>query len=411
MSKIGRRFVIPAILGTMAASASLAASAAASGYPAFSETQTGIRCHYTVKGDPTGATTAFVEADSKLRGYWHNASILPSRSLYFTDTTPAIVRAACAKKIATIPAAKELVMVGAATSAHSYNYEIWYNGDQAKDKPIERIVSFGDSLSDTGNMHNQSQWMLPGASWYMGRFSNGPTWVEYLARHAGVTLNNWAVGGAQTKDAHVGIIHGVGTQIDGFFQYMRKAKGYDPSRTLFTFLVSGNDFVNDTKTAPQIIADQEKALGKLVDGGARKILVLKLPDVSVAPVFTMKGGRTDAHTVLGKVDYYNSQIRDVAARVAARAKGTEIMVVESREYFNELLAKPANFGFTNTKDSCLQIDSPSSLGYVKTQKPRVGCTDPSKYVFWDTLHPTTRTHELMAAWAIDATPVHWGLRK
>lgn len=410
MSTIGRHFILPALIGAFTAATPMAAVAAPTA-PAFAETSTGVRCHYAVKGDPTGAKTAFVTADHTLRGYWHNSSILPSRSLFFTDASPAELRAACDRKLATVPGAAKLVAVGAATNAKSYNYEIWYNGDQAKGKPIERIVSFGDSLSDTGNMHNQSQWLLPGNSWFLGRFSNGPTWVEYLAQRAGLTLNNWAVGGAQTKDAHVGLIHGIGSQVDGFVNYTTRAKGYDPSRTLFTFLVSGNDFVNDTKTGPKIIEDQEKALTKLVAAGARKILLVKLPDVSVAPVFTMPGGRNDASTVVGKVEYYNANIRAVAERVAARTKGTEIMVVNSREYFDELLAKPGKFGFTNTKESCLQIDSPSSLGYMKAQKPRVGCKNPATYVFWDTLHPSTRTHELMAGWAIDATPVSWGLRK
>src|SRR3954471_13399322 len=55
-------------------------------------------------------------------------------------------------------------------------------------RPFERIVVFGDSLSDSGNG---------------GRFSNGPVWVELLARYFGVVLlpadrggTNFAVGGA-----------------------------------------------------------------------------------------------------------------------------------------------------------------------------------------------------------------------
>lgn len=387
-----------------------AISVAASAQP-FEETTTGVRCHYSLKSDPLGTKTAFVAADYTLRGYWRGSSILPSRSMFFSDTPRTQVYDACTKKIAGIKDAKQLVMVGAATDARSYNHEIWYNGDQAKGKPIERIVSFGDSLSDIGNMHNESQWKLPGTSWYLGRFSNGPTWIEYLAKRAGVPLNNWAIGGAQTKDAHIGLIHGVGKQIDGFFNYMSHAKGYDPSRTLFTFLIGGNDFVNDTKLGPAIIDEQEKALTKLAAGGARKILIVALPDVSVAPVFTMKGGRTDAHTVLGKVEYYNAHIRAVAERVAARTKGVEIRVVNARDYFDDLIKTPAKFGIVNTKESCLMIDSPSSLNYLKEQKPRADCKDPSKYVFWDTLHPTTRVHEMMAGWVVDATPTTWGLRK
>ena len=55
--------------------------------------------------------------------------------------------------------------------------------------PIDHIVVFGDSLSDTGNA---------------GRFSNGPVWVEQLAARLEVALRptqagglNFAVGGAR----------------------------------------------------------------------------------------------------------------------------------------------------------------------------------------------------------------------
>ncbi|PTR27337.1 thermolabile hemolysin [Luteibacter sp. OK325] len=410
MSPIGRAFAYAAscaLAGFALVSHAAPSASAVQGGP-FSEINTGVRCHYRLKSDPTGVATGFVAADHILRGQWHNASILKSRSMFFTDAAPATLRAACMKKISTVPDSNGLAMIGAADNAQSYNYEIWYNGDLAKGKPIERIVSFGDSLSDTGNMFNESQWKLPGASWYLGRFSNGPTWIEHLAARTGLALNNWAIGGAQTKDAKFGIIHGVGRQIDGFFNYAAKAKGYDPSRTLFTFLISGNDFVNDTKTAPKIVEDQELALRRLVDHGARKILVVNLPDISVAPVFRL--GRTDAGTILGKVEYYNHHIAQVVERVNATTPA-EVRLVNARAYFDDVLKAPGRFGIANTKDSCLAIDSPSSTSYIKAQKRRPDCTDPSKYVFWDTLHPTTRVHELMAQWAIEAAPVAWGLRK
>lgn len=400
MSTTGRPLILVS-LAALAATLTLSAQAAP-----FGESTTGLRCHYRLASDPHGAATAFTRADVPLRGYWRSSSVLPSRSLFFTDISPAKARQACESKIATIKGALGLVAVGAADSDRSYNYEIWYNGDLAPGKPVERIVSFGDSLSDTGNMHNASQWQLPGSSWFLGRFSNGPTWIEHLASRTGRTLNNWAIGGAQTRDAHLGLIHGMDKQIDGFLSYMKHAKGYDPSRTLFTFLASANDFVNDTKTAPQIVAQQEASLRKLIAKGARKILIVNLPDVSVAPVFKYRAA--DVHTVVGKVEHYNHQVRLIAERLSATT-GAEIRVVDARAAFDEVIRRPKRFGFVNTTDSCLQIDSPSSLNYMRKQKLRAGC-DPSAYVFWDTLHPTTRTHALMAGWAIEATPASWGLR-
>jgi phospholipase/lecithinase/hemolysin len=49
---------------------------------------------------------------------------------------------------------------------------------------------------------------------------------------------------------------------------------------------------------------------------------------------------------------------------------------------NSLIADPSGSGFTNVTQPCV-----TSLSV---------CSDPSSYLFWDTLHPTTRTHQILA---------------
>src|SRR5215212_9367238 len=71
------------------------------------------------------------------------------------------------------------------------------------------LVVFGDSLSDTGNA---------------GRFSNGPVWVEHVARRIGARLRpsaeggtNHAVGGARAS----GGPNGLRAQVDAFLSGRR----------------------------------------------------------------------------------------------------------------------------------------------------------------------------------------------
>jgi len=392
-----RRSLCFALIAFATACAPLAAAA--------SDTS-GLRCHYRLGANPDPSATGFSRAPRSVEGYWHNASILPSRSMFFTDVSPTELEAACRRHLAGVPGAGQFIGMTAATSDMSYNYEFWFNGDLKPDAPIERVVSFGDSLSDTGNMFNESQWKLPSASWFVGRFSNGPTWVENLAFDNELVLNNWAIGGAQTKDAQFGLIHGIDSQIESFASYAKRARDYDPSRTLFTFLIAGNDFVNDDKSAERIVAQQEAALVHLARVGARKILVVNLPDLSRAPVFRM--GRTDGNAVLAKVRHYNARIGEIAQRVA-QATGATIHVVDAFRSFDELVTSPADHGFVNAVDSCLAIDDTSSLNYIRQPKMRRDCR-PNDYVFWDTLHPTARVHRLMAEWAVAGTPEEWGLR-
>ena len=69
---------------------------------------------------------------------------------------------------------------------------------------FSKIVVFGDSLNDRGNMAAFTGGAFPNAPVYVyGRQSNGPLWVEYLASRLGMAnnLDNYAVVGAMTAPA------------------------------------------------------------------------------------------------------------------------------------------------------------------------------------------------------------------
>ena len=77
----------------------------------------------------------------------------------------------------------------------------------ARSQNFDNVISFGDSLSDTGNVFAFIG--EPPPPYFQGRFSNGPVWTELLAGGAGsmnspfqgtgVTGNvNLAFGGART---------------------------------------------------------------------------------------------------------------------------------------------------------------------------------------------------------------------
>jgi len=86
----------------------------------------------------------------------------------------------------------------------------------------ESISVFGDSFSDTGNVFNATTGAIPPSPTYFdGRFSNGPVWVEYLAQELGLTFNprtNFAFGGPTTGFNNISIaaLPGLQQQINGF---------------------------------------------------------------------------------------------------------------------------------------------------------------------------------------------------
>ncbi len=68
------------------------------------------------------------------------------------------------------------------------------------------IYSFGDSLSDVGNVYAASGGLYPVSPYYKGRFSNGDNWVDDLSAMLGLGAvkpsadggHDFAVGGAET---------------------------------------------------------------------------------------------------------------------------------------------------------------------------------------------------------------------
>src|SRR5215470_3029501 len=70
--------------------------------------------------------------------------------------------------------------------------------------PFSKIIVFGDSLSDVGNLKLETG-VVPFAPYVDGHFSNGNVWVQYIADHFGLSLTpsyiggtNYATGGSLT---------------------------------------------------------------------------------------------------------------------------------------------------------------------------------------------------------------------
>src|SRR5689334_19155339 len=123
-------------------------------------------------------------------------------------------------------------------------------GNRPIPRPFDRIVVFGDSLSDSGNA---------------GRFSNGPVWVERLARYLGVELSpaarggtNFAVGGAPVEGPPGS--QSLREQVRRFLAQRSRAAGTD--RTLYIVFGGANDIFAAMYGPAPLIAI-ERAAGTL----------------------------------------------------------------------------------------------------------------------------------------------------
>jgi outer membrane lipase/esterase len=166
---------------------------------------------------------------------------------------------------------------------------------QASHAAITNIVSFGDSLSDTGNIFTATSGAVPAAPYFDGNFSNGDIWIEYLAADLGIAAptasnvggTNLAWGGARTTLAGSTGQPSAQTQVLG---YLSATGGVADPNALYTIMIGGNDInafdgvsygTTELALDGQVVASLANSL---ISAGAQSILILNVPDVGTAPI-------------------------------------------------------------------------------------------------------------------------------
>ena len=175
-----------------------------------------------------------------------------------------------------------------------------------------RLVVFGDSLSDNGNLFRLIG--EPQPPYFDGRFSNGPTYAEQLAKWLRVPLQDLAFGGATASDASPGLLTNPQTgqplpinlpeQIAGYVAGLGGHKA--PDDTTAIIYIGNNDYLNylESKPAPDpaaaplivenVISSIGQAIGELSAAGVEKIALFTLPDLAITPEFQALGPQAQA---------------------------------------------------------------------------------------------------------------------
>ena len=125
--------------------------------------------------------------------------------------------------------------------------------------PFEEIISFGESLSDTGNVFISTQGIPPSPPYFNGRFANGPIWIDYLANQLGKKVaspapslfggTGYAWGGAETGPGYSSVngVPNIDTQInDGYLSDVNGVVS-KPSKKLFVIWGGSDDFLGPVK--------------------------------------------------------------------------------------------------------------------------------------------------------------------
>lgn len=361
------------------------------------QTYTFVRCWYRPAQTHDDSATSWKWALDEhgdyltIEGYWWSS--VSFKNMFYTNTSQQEIMQRCQ---ATLDVDHDTadILYYAGDNRFSYNHSIWTNDAHSSNK-INRLVSFGDSLSDTGNLFNGSQWVFPNSnSWFLGHFSNGLVWTEYLAKSQQLPVYNWAVGGAAGTNQYVALT-GIYDQVTSYLTYMERAKNYDPANVLFTLAFGLNDFMNYNREVRDVKADLSSALIRLTDAGAHHLILLTLPDATKAPQYKYST-QQEADKVQAKIVEFNQFIEEQAQLYTD--KGINVLLYDAYTLFDEITSNPQQHGFENATDACLNINRSSAKDYLLSHNFTNDCAyhGSDKYVFWGVTHPTTAVHKYIA---------------
>ncbi|MDY7022455.1 MAG: SGNH/GDSL hydrolase family protein [Cyanobacteriota bacterium] len=278
------------------------------------------------------------------------------------------------------------------------------------DSPFNQIFIFSDSLSDPGNLSAITNGEVPeNPLSFEGRFSDGLVWTEYFTSLLGLDPSpvtspvqssdgvNYSFGGVTSGDLNVVNIlrpdldvefPSLTQELNAFIAPLLATNQSANADALYVVWAGSNDAIFGGVTDPSIpVNNVSNAVQSLYDVGARNFLLLNIPNLGDTPFASNLGLEepftqfTIAHNLLlsNAVNTLNQSLTDV-----------NIGLVDVDSVFNRVLQNPSEFGFTNVTDSWSD-----AVALCQEQ----GCDqipDPSEYLFWDSVHPTTVTHEIIA---------------
>nr|XP_016503651.1 PREDICTED: GDSL esterase/lipase EXL3-like [Nicotiana tabacum] len=307
---------------------------------------------------------------------------------------------------------------------------------------FKAVFAFGDSIVDQGNNNNITTLLKcnfqPYGKDFMGgmptgRFSNGKTPADLIAEELGIkefvsayldpnlksedikTGVSFASGGCgyDPQTATIGAAIPLSTQLTQFKEYIVKLKGlvgeeeanYILKNSLFLVVAGSDDLANTYFTygvrlkqdinsyTDLMVAEASKFLKELYKLGARKCCIFGIPPIGYLPSQrTLAGGinRVCVQEYNEAAQLANTKFSITFDSLSKKLPQSRLVLVDIYNPLLDLILNPQKYGFEEVEKGCC------GTGKIEVtllcNKFSGTCEDDTKYIFWDSYHPTEKAY-------------------
>lgn len=275
---------------------------------------------------------------------------------------------------------RDLARVMAARDSRDLDIALVFPGEAPAQQAVSRVVIFGDSLSDSGRLKHRLE-IFPGKPYWLGRFSNGPAWPEYLEASTTLAIQNNAYGGASVERPvqfqEAGLLSTIkeggrffvsgslAQQVEGYLQHtLSNQEVRKPDETAFIIWAGANDYISKEPinglittflNTPEDDHGYEKAVDDtiisiaaevelLFQAGARRFVIINIPDLGTTPIPLQndtyvsgmginsdEGRRIElSRRLTALTDYHNRNLAKAMTSLAGQLPEAQILMVDSQ---------------------------------------------------------------------------------
>ncbi|XP_062009349.1 GDSL esterase/lipase At2g04570-like [Rosa rugosa] len=320
---------------------------------------------------------------------------------------------------------------------------------------VPAVIVFGDSSVDAGNNNQISTVARSNFEPYgrdftggkpTGRFSNGRIATDFISKAFGLkptvpayldpsyNISDFATGvtfasagtGYDTATSDVLSVLPLWKQLDYYKEYQAKLRAYQGgneaketiNEALHVMSLGTNDFLeNYYSTFPPsgrssqytisqyqdfLIGTAANFVKELYKLGARKISVGGLPPMGCLPLERTSNIMDGNDCISNYNDValeFNNKLNILTVSLNKELPGSKLVFSNPYFIFLHMIRRPSFYGFEVTSVACCATGM-FEMGYACNRNNMFTCTDASKYIFWDSFHPTEKANQIVSDYLV-----------